>query len=345
MQKEITIYDLAKELNLSPATISRGLQNNRSINKATAKRILAKAEEMGYRHNNFASSLRHNRTFTLGVIVPRLNSNFMSAVLAGMEDAASREGYNLIITQSLEKYEKEKTNAHIMFNKRVDGLLISLAYDTADIKHLEPFFDKKIPVVFFDRTFPHSNSINIIIDNYKAAYTVTSHLIEQGCKRIMHLGGNLLRDVYAERLRGYKAALQDHKISYDSSLVFISQLNEEEGTEAARLILKMKPAQRPDAVFGANDTSAVHCMIHLKEHGIKVPADIAFAGFNNDPISKVIEPNLTTVDYSGFHIGDVAVMNLINLLKDQSGSRNTNTIVLKSDMIIRASSLKKKKRI
>lgn len=342
MQKEITIYDLARELNLSPATISRGLKDNKNINKATVKRIQEKADELGYRHNNFASSLRNKRTNTLGVIVPRLNSNFMSSVLAGMEDASSREGYNLIITQSLEKEEKEKTNAHIMFNKRVDGLLISLAYDTSGITHLQPFFDKKIPVVFFDRTFEHANSVNILIDNYKAAYTVTSHLLEQGCRRIMHLGGNLLRDVYKERLRGYKTALADYNIKYDEELISISVLNEDAGTEAAKEILKMKPAKRPDAVFCANDTVAVHCMIHLKENGIKIPADIAFAGFNNDPISKVIEPNLTTVNYSGNHIGEVAVMNLINLLTNQSGSKNTNTIILKSDMIVRESSLKKK---
>lgn len=343
MQKEITIYDLARELNLSPATISRGLKDNKNINKATIKRIHEKAAELGYRHNNFASSLRNKRTNTLGVIVPRLNSNFMSSVLAGMEDASSREGYNLIITQSLEKQEKEKTNAHIIFNKRVDGLLISLAYDTADITHLEPFFNKKIPVVFFDRTFLHDKSIHVVIDNYKAAYTVTSHLLEQGCKRIMHLGGNLHRDLYKERLRGYKTALTDYNIKFNEGLVQISALNEEAGTEAAKQILKMKPAQRPDGVFCANDTVAVHCMIYLKENGIKIPADIAFAGFNNDPISKVIEPNLTTINYSGHHIGEVAVTNLINLLKDRPGSRNTNTIVLKSDMIVRESSLKKRK--
>jgi LacI family transcriptional regulator len=342
MQKEITIYDLAKELNLSPATISRGLKNNQNISRVTVKRILEKAHEMGYRHNNFASSLRIKKTHTLGVIVPRLNSNFMSSALAGMEDAAGRLGYNLIITQSLEKQEKEKTNAHIMFNKRVDGLLVSLAYDTVDIAHLEPFFNKKIPVVFFDRTFANDKSINVIIDNYRAAYTVTAHLIEQGCKRIMHLGGNLLRDVYSERLRGYKMALRDHEIAYDESLLYISDLSETAGNDAARHILKIKPAERPDGVFGANDTVAVHCMVHLKMNGIKIPADIAFAGFNNDTISKIIEPNLTTINYSGYHIGEVSVNSLISQLRDPGDSKNTNTIVLRAEMIIRESSLKSK---
>ena len=341
-QKEITIYDIAKHLNISATTVSRGLKNHPTINKNTRKKIADAARELGYRSNTFASSLRSKRTHTIGVIVPRLNSNFMSSVLAGMEDAASREHYNLIITQSLEKREKEKANVHTMYNKRVDGLLISLAYDTENISHLQPFFSKGIPVVFFDRTYNHSESTSILIDNFKAGYCVTKHLLEQGCRRIMHLGGNLLRDVYAERLKGYKKALLDNKIPFDEKLIYISNLNDEAGTEAAKHILKMKKTARPDAVFSANDTAAVHCMIHLKSAGIRIPEDIAFAGFNNDPISKVIEPNLTTVNYSGYHVGEVAIMNLINHLKGVSSTKTTNTIVLRADLIVRESSLKNK---
>ena len=340
--KEITIYDIAKHLQISATTVSRGLKNHPTINKNTRKKIADAAQELGYRSNTFASSLRSKKTHTIGVIVPRLNSNFMSSVLAGMEDAASREHYNLIITQSLEKAEKEKANAHTMFNKRVDGLLISLAYDTETIAHLQPFFSKGIPVIFFDRTHPHRESTSIIIDNYRAAYDVTKHLLEQGCRRIMHLGGNVLRDVYSERLRGYKKALQDKNIPFDEKLVYISNLNEQAGTEAAQYILRMKPAKRPDAVFAANDTVAVHCMMRLKTAGIGIPRDIAFAGFNNDPISKVIEPNLTTVNYSGYQVGEVAVMNLINHLKGVTSTKTTNTIVLRSEIIIRDSSLKNK---
>jgi LacI family transcriptional regulator len=341
-EKEITIYDIAKHLNISATTVSRGLKNHPTINKNTRKKIADAAKELGYRSNTFASSLRSKRTHTIGVIVPRLNSNFMSSVLAGMEDAASREHYNLIITQSLEKREKEKSNAHTMFNKRVDGLLISLAYDTETINHLQPFFNKGIPVVFFDRTHPHAESTSIVIDNFKAAYEVTKHLLEQGCRRIMHLGGNMLRDVYSERLRGYKRALQDHNILFDEKMIYISNLTEQAGAEAAEYILKLKPAKRPHAVFGANDTATVHCMMRLKAAGIRIPGDIAFAGFNNDPISKVIEPNLTTVNYSGYQVGEVAVMNLIDHLKGVSSIKTTNTIVLRSDLIIRESSLKNK---
>ena len=339
--KEITIYDIARFLNISATTVSRGLKDHPTINKNTRKKIFEAARHLGYRSNTFASSLRSKKTHTIGIIVPRLNSYFMSSVLAGMEDAASRENYNLIISQSLESAEKEIANAHTMFNKRVDGLLVSLAYDTENINHFEVFFKKGIPVIFFDRIYSHSESTSIVIDNYKAAYDITKHLIDNGCRRIMHLGGNLLRNVYSERLKGYKQALRDHKISFDEKLVLISKLNEETGTEAAKLIIKMA-TKRPDGVFAANDTAAVYCMMKLKEAGIRIPEDVAFAGFNNDPISKIIEPNLTTVNYSGYDVGEAAVTSLINHLNGISSVKTTNTIILRSDLIIRESSLKNK---
>ncbi|HEY6502530.1 MAG TPA: LacI family DNA-binding transcriptional regulator [Chitinophagaceae bacterium] len=339
--KEITIYDIAKHLNISATTVSRGLKDHPAINKNTRKKIVEAAKHLGYRSNTFASSLRSKKTFTIGVIVPRLNSYFMSSVLAGMEDAASRENYNLIISQSLENSEKEVANAHTMFNKRVDGLLASLAYDTENIEHFNPFFKKGIPVVFFDRIYSHVDSTSIVIDNYKAAYDVTKHLIEQGCRRIMHLGGNLLRNVYADRLNGYKQALRDHNMTFDEKkMLYISKLSEEAGTKAAEHILKM--TGKPDAVFSANDTAAVYCMMKLKEAGILIPGDIAFAGFNNDPISKIIEPNLTTVNYSGYDVGEAAVTSLINHLNGISSIKTTNTIILRSDIVIRDSSLKNK---
>jgi len=339
-EKEITIYDIARHLNISATTVSRGLKDHPAINKNTRKKIFEAAEYLGYRSNMFASSLRSKRTHTLGVIVPRLNSYFVATVLAGMEDAANRDGYNLIISHSLESSEKEVANARTLFNKRVDGLLVSLAYDTENIDHLSPFFRKGIPVIFFDRVFDHADSTSVIIDNFSAAYNVTKHLIDQGCSRIMHLGGNMLRNVYSERLRGYKQALKDHRIPFDEKLLFLSQLNESAGTEAAMHILKM--SKRPDAVFSANDTAAVHCMIKLTSEGIRIPDDIAFAGFNNDPISNVVQPNLTTVNYSGYSIGEAAVTCLINHLKGISSIRTTNSIVLRSELIIRASSLKNK---
>ncbi len=340
--RDVTIYDIARHLKISAATVSRGLNNNPAVSKNTRKKIAEAARKLGYQSNTFASSLRSKSTHTLGVLVPRLNSHFMSSVLAGMEKAANKHGYNLIIAQSLEEAENEKLNAETMFNKRVDGLLISLAYDTPNLNHLEPFFKRNIPVVFFDRVQPHTSSISVVINNYEAAYNITSHLVEQGCRRIMHLGGNLLRNVYKDRFDGYRQALKDRDLPFQEKLHLVSALSEKDGTEAADYMLNLPAAKRPDAVFCANDTSAVYCMMALKAAGLRIPEDVAFAGFNNDPISKVIEPNLTTVDYSGEIMGNTAVTNLINHLKGLSNLYSTNSITLRADLIIRASSLKSK---
>ena len=195
MRKEITIYDLARELNLSAATISRALKDHKAINKNTKKRIVEKAKELGYRSNNFASNLRRQKSHTIGVLVHELNSNFITSVLAGIEKVTTVANYDLIICHSSELFKKEVANAHNLFHKRVDGLIAALAFDTENLDHFEPFFERNIPVVFFDRVEEDSKGTKVTIDNYKAGYKATQHLIEQGCKRIVHTTSNLKRNV------------------------------------------------------------------------------------------------------------------------------------------------------
>src|SRR5690606_19860463 len=277
--------------------VSRGLKDHPAVKQATKDRIFAQAERMGYRFNTFARNLRTKRTHTLGVIVPRLNSMFMSDVLAGMEKVSNEAGYELIISQSLETMEKEWKNAATMFDSRVDGLLVSLAYTTTDIDHFQRFIDRNIPLIFFDRVFEHPNCPNVVIDNRKAAYDMTTHLIHQGCRRIVHIAGNLNRNVYAMRFKGYKDALDDNGIPFEEGQLIVNNLGIEDGISAAKQILAHP--QRPDAVFSANDTCAVACMQELKRNGLHIPDDLLIAGFNNDPIATVVEPNLTTIDYKG----------------------------------------------
>jgi len=335
-EREVTIYDIADKLNISIATVSRALKDDPVVNKKTKKKIFELAEELGYRSNHFARNLRNQRTQTIGVIVPRLNSYFMSTVIAGIENVANSEGYNLIISQSSESEQKEKMNAKTMFNNRVDGLLVSLSYDTNDLSHFDQFSKKNIPVIFFDRAEHHSNFTNVLIDNRKSAYEATTHLIKEGYKRIVHITANPKRNVYVDRLKGYKEALSENDIEFKEDNLIIGNLSLEAGIDAAAQILMMK--QRPDGVLVANDNCAVGCMLALKQSGIHIPQDIAFVGFNNDPVSKVIEPNLTTVNYPGYEMGEVAARNLINHLNGVHPIYSTNTIVLRSELIIRASS-------
>jgi len=335
--RDVTIYDVAKALSLSPSTVSRGLKNHPQIRKETRKKILETAAEMGYQQNKFASNLRQKHTNTIGVVVPRLNSFFMATVIAGMEKITNQHGYGLIISQSQESGEQEISCVSTLFNSRVDGLLVSLALDTKKMDHFDIFLNKNIPVVFFDRVSECHGCMSIVIDNFKAGYEATKHLIDQGCKRIMHLGGNLLRNVYADRYNGYRQALEDNKIPFDQSMVVIGDMSGEAGKSTAAKILKMKPL--PDAVFVSNDTCAVEIIVELENAGIRIPEDIAVVGFNNEPISKVVRPYLTTVEYPALEIGEIAATSIINKLKS-SRPDNLSTIVLKHKLIVRQSSLR-----
>jgi LacI family transcriptional regulator len=335
--QEVTIYDIARKLKVSPATVSRSLSNHPAVSKKTRKRIADAAKSMGYRSNLFASNLRKQRTNTLGVIVPKLNSNFVSSVLAGIEKVANQSGYNLIISQSQENEKKEIANAATMFNSRVDGLIVSLAFDTKDLSHFDPFFDKGIPVIFFDRVSYDKSSTNVVIDNFKAGYEATQHLIGQGCKRIAHITGNLSRNVYADRLKGYRLALTEHDLVFQKSQLIINNLDEQSAVEAANQILAMK--KRPDGIFITNDSCAAVCMQVFKEAGLHIPGDMAIVGFNNDLITRVVEPNLTTINYPGEEMGEIVAHHLVNHLEDIAPLAVTNTIILKSELIIRESSL------
>jgi len=337
--KEVTIYDIAKVLNVSPATVSRGLKDHPGIRKDTKKRIVKTAEKMGYQHNSFASNLRKKTSKTVGVIVPRLDSYFMSSVIAGMEKILNGAGYNLIISQSQESVKKEIASTQTLFHGRVDGLLVSLSSETKNLDHFDPIFNKKIPLIFFDRVIELPHCTSIVINNEKAGYDATMHLIENGCKRIAHITGSLNRNVYADRLKGFKKALSEKKIAYDQKLVFTDSLTDAAGAVVANEILSM--TKKPDGVFTANDTSAVACMRELKRGGIKIPSDIAFVGFNNDPISRVIEPNLSTIHYPGEEMGEMAATTLINSLKHLSASK-LNKVIINHELIVRQSSVRKK---
>ncbi len=338
-RKEVTIYDIAANLNISATTVSRGLKNHPAIKQATKDKIFAQAERMGYRFNTFARNLRVKKTNTIGVIVPRLNSMFMSDVLAGMEKVSNEAGYDLIISQSLETVEKEVKNAATMFNSRVDGLLVSLAYDTADIAHFNRFIDKNIPLIFFDRVFEHPNCPNIVINNYRAAHELTGHLLSQGCRRIVHVTGNLNSNVYDMRFKGYRDALIAHGVPFEDERVIINNLGTEDGIQVARQLLAQ--GELPDGIFVANDNCAVACMQELKRNGVRIPDDVAVAGFNNDPIATVVEPNLTTIDYKGHEMGEVATKTLINLLDGNREQQAAATIVLRHQLIVRDSTQRK----
>lgn len=340
LKKEITIYDLAEKLNLSIATVSRALNDNPAVKKNTRITVHAAARELGYRRNAFASTLRSKRSYTIGVIVHELNSNFITSALAGIEKVVTEAGYDLIIAHSMESYEKEAANAGNLFHKRVDGVIASLASDTGSLDHFAPFTERAIPVVFFDRVELNSPNTKVIIDNYKCGYQATTHLIEQGCRNIALITASLQRNVYEQRFQGYKNALLNNAIPFNESLVLIKDLSEQSAIEAAHAILQMQ--QRPDGIFITNDFSAAVCMRTLKKQGIRIPDDIAIVGFNDDAIGTVVEPQLTTIRYPGMTMGEIAAKNLITQLQNDAQQPDVNCIIVQSGLIVRGSSLRKR---
>ncbi|NKI25332.1 LacI family transcriptional regulator [Arenibacter sp. 6A1] len=334
MNKRITIYDLAKTLKVSPGTVSRSLNNHPSISDKTKQRVIAKANELGYKINKFAANLSSQKSNTIGVIVPKLNSNFMSTILAGIEKVVNEAGYSLIISQSLESMEKEKINSMTHFNSGVDAILVSLAYDTTDYEHFTPFIKHKIPLIFLDRVPNLPECLTLIIDNYLAGFEATEHLIEQGCKNILYIGGN--RNVYLERFKGYKAALQKHHLDYRFDDLLETDLDPKNIDEVINYI-KNQPTPI-DGLFVASDSFAAHCIKELKKASFKVPEDIKVVGFNNDPISELISPSLTTINYPGYEMGVLAGQSVINQLKGNIDMQATNSISLRHELIIRESS-------
>ena len=338
--KEITIYDLAQKLNISAATVSRGLSDHPAINKTTKKKIFALANELGYRSNKFASNLRKQQTNTIGVIVPRLNSLFMSSVLSGIEKIVNNAGYNLIIAQSFEQEAKERANTITMFNSRVDGLIVSLSSDTKDFTHFDTFIKKGIPIVFFDRIAKEIDATKVLIDNFKTGYTATSHLLDQGCKEILHITGNITRNVYKDRFEGYKKALEERKIDFDPALFFSNDLSEQAVQQTINEVLRRN--KLPDGLFITNDSAAAYALTILKQAGLSVPNDIAIVGFNNDLISQVTEPAITTINYPGNEMGETIARIILNRLDDDTDPSFTSTVTLNSALVIRASSIRKK---
>lgn len=258
--REITIYDLAEKLNISATTVSRGGQDHPAINKKNKKRIFDLAAELGYRSNKFGSNLTKQKTNTIGVIVPGLNSFFMSSVLSGIEKIVNNAGHNLIISQSFEHEAKEKTNTTTMFNSRVDGLIVSLASDTQDLSHFDTFIKKNIPIIFFDRIAEEIQSTKVLIDNFKAGYKATAHLIGQVCKKILHITGNTARNVYQDRFEGYKKAGADYGIALSPDLFFSNDLTEQ-AVQDALVNDILKRDELPDGLFITNDSSAAFALI------------------------------------------------------------------------------------
>ncbi|MEL7003809.1 MAG: LacI family DNA-binding transcriptional regulator [Bacteroidota bacterium] len=338
---QVTIKDIARELGISPSTVSRALKDHPDISPETKKAVTKLAEELNYQPNSIALSLRHSKTNTIGVIIPEVVHFFFSTIISGIEDIAYDAGYSVIVAQSNETYEREVMDTKALFNNRVDGILISMSRETTDFSHFENLHSRGIPMVFFDRICEPIQCSKVVIDDYDAAYQATAHLIEQGYKKIAHLGGPKNLKISQDRLAGYKKALEDNNLSCDPSWVVheIGSDDERETKIITEEILSSK--NRPDAIFANNDIAALGVLLAAREKGIKVPEELGLIGFSNWRFTSLTEPSISTVDQPGFQMGQEAAKLLIKEIEsDEEELIEPVLKTLQTTLIKRQSSLR-----
>lgn len=338
---QITIKDIARELDISPSTVSRALKDHPDISPKTKKQVRELAEKLNYQPNSIALSLRSSKTNTIGVVIPQIVHFFFSTVISGIEDIAYAAGYSVIVAQSNETYEREVIDTQALFNNRVDGILVSMSRETTDYKHLESLHNRGIPMVFYDRVCDSINCSKVIVDDFDGGYQATKHLIDQGYKRIAHLSGPHSLIISRQRMDGYKQALRDHGLPVDESIILPENAADDEtvAKELAKRLLAMD--NRPDAIFANTDIAALGAMITIKEHGLKIPQDIGIVGFSNWRFTALTEPTITTVSQPGFEMGQEAARLLIREIesgKDEVIEPETKT--LKTELVIRNSSVR-----
>lgn len=335
----ITIHDIAKKLNISASTVSRALNDNPRISKATKEKIKALALELGYEPNTIASNLRNQKTNTIGIVVPLINRHFFSSFISGVEEVAFSAGYNVIISQSNDLLEKEKKIVRSLFSNRVDGLIASLSMQTDEFDHFQMFTNKNIPLVFFDRVVPQLRANKIVVDDFALGFKATQHLIDQGYKRIAHLAGPTVLNTYHGRMEGYVSALKKNKLPVEKDLIIYNRLTRMDGEEAIKKLLALPSP--PDAAFCGNDTSALSMIVYMKKIGIQIPQDFGIIGFSNEPFSEVVTPSISTMKQPAFEMGVKAAELLIQEIENKGKTRKYKTITMPTELVIRESSFRK----
>ena len=338
----ITIKDMAKRLNISVSTVSRALRDVHDINPETKRRVLELAESLDYQPNQVALSLVKSRTKTLGVIVPSIGYSFFTSVLQGIESEASKAGYSLLLCQSNEIFDREKANIQNLLRSQVEGFIISLSNNDNNDEHIQKLIKKGMPLVIFDRYSSNIECSKVIIDNRQASKDAVNHLIAGGCKDIAMLAGPQHLHITNERIAGYKEALEEAKMPFDESKIThcdFSLKNVPENIENFWKGFKKKP----DGIFAVSDRIAIAAIHTLKRLKVSVPEDVVIIGFNDDPISAMFTPTLSSVTQPTFKIGEEVVRLLLEQInRPDYAPVKYETKVLQTTLAIRESSVKKK---
>jgi LacI family transcriptional regulator, repressor for deo operon, udp, cdd, tsx, nupC, and nupG len=334
-KKRTTIYDIANRLGITPSSVSRAL-NDKAVNEKTKKLILQTAKEMNYKKNSLASNLRKGESTTIGVVVPRINQNFFSNVIAGIETETYKKGHNLIICQSDESFEKEKKCISMLINQHVNCIITSLSVETNDYQHLQAVLDQDIELIQFDRVADEIESLKVINDNEQASYEAVVHMMKQGYKRIALLEGPQNLEIFRQRKVGYLRALTSHDIAVDNELIKVNAWTKELGAEATRELLSLSEA--PDAIFAStSDFSALGVHEVAIEMGFTVPSQLGICGYANEPFTEITRPSITTIDQFSFKMGTAIAELYFEHLNSPETHAAPKVVSIKPELIIRAS--------
>jgi len=337
----VTIKDIAKALGLSTSTVSRALRDSHEISTETKQLVMECAEKLNYRPNPIALSLKEKRSRSIGVVVSEIANTFFSQVINGIESIAYDRGYNVIVSQSRESYDREVIDLQFLASRSVDGLLISLSTETTDLTHIKALQARGMPIVLFDRIHDEIDTHKVVVDNYKGTYEATEHLVKNGFKRIAAIAGSEFLSITNERLAGYHDALKANNLSYSKEYVqhcFYGGMIFSEVEEAVNKLLTLK--QKPDAIITTSDKLTTGCLKTCKRRGLQIPQDIAMVGFFNSDIAELVDPPLTVIRQPAEEMGRAATELLLQLVESKQAIKDFEKRVLTPELQIRESSVK-----
>lgn len=329
--------DIAAELGISVATVSRALKDSPMISKQRREMIQKFAREHDFRPNAVAESLRQSRTRSqriIGVIVPELKHFFFSAVLSGIEEEAAKHGYLVIAAQSQESYEREVAICDMMIINRICGIIVSQAKNTHKYDHFTKLQNENIPLVFCDRICTGIDASRVVVDDYHGAFTAVKHLIDTGCRRIAFCGSSVKLEIMKNRLNGYRDALLQHNMEIDESLIL--ECDNRSMSEQVIPQVLARP-DRPDGFFAINDDTAVGVIHVAKQCGLRVPEDVSVCGFTNGERALACDPMLTTIDQRGPELGKQAADILISQVKGLLPMDKAHKRIVRTNLIVRGS--------
>ena len=337
-KKKTTIKDIANVLGITPSAVSKALNNHPRISDKTKTAVLQIAKNLDYQPNYLASALRKGKSNLVGVIIPKANSHFFSSIIEKIEEVLNNKGYNVIIAQSNESYEKECKSIDALLYTQVDGIIASMANETVKLDYYEKIKAKGIPLILFDRGENDLNVDYVGIDDYLSSQMVIEHLVAQGCKRIAHIAGFSHTRIYKNRIRGYRDALEKFGLPIEDSLIVESNLRIEDGRKIMKQLLELK--ERPDAVYAAGDYAALGALQVMQENNIRVPDDMALVGFSNEPFTSLVTPSISSIGQHSEQIGQIAAKTLLKRIETKNKNVSLNKLILQPELIVRASSKK-----